>query len=524
MTADQNFDTDVIIVGGGPVGLGLAIDLSLRGVRSIVLERTTELHHVPKGQSLTQRSAEHFRAWGVGAAVRAASPIPRDFPNAGMVSYGSLLSGVHYDWFRRGAVNQYYFAENERLPQYELEKVLRARAAEAPGVDVRYGCKATAVAEDADGVTARYDDGADHELRARYLVGCDGARSFVRGAAGIEMDLDQHDRRMALLVIRSMELHRLLERFPPKSIYNTLHPDLEGYWQFLGRVDLEGGWFYHAPVPEDATAENFDFRAYMHKAIGAEFEMEFEHIGFWDLRIAVAKTYRNGRMFIAGDAAHSHPPYGGYGVNNGFEDARNLSWKLAAALQGWAGPGLLDSYSEERQPVFASTSQDFIGKMIRDDGDFLAKFSPEKDKAAFDAAWSERASGGQKEVTQYLPNYAGSPIVAGAPGAVSSARGEHMFTARAGHHLAPQPLPSGAEMFDLLGPGFTLLNFGGDASGFVAAAAAAGVPLSVVDEAPGEASAAYGARMILVRPDLFVAWAGDAAKDAGATLARAIGG
>ena len=131
---------------------------------------------------------------------------------------------------------------------------------------------------------------------------------------------------MVLLVFRSRQLSQLLERYPGTSFYNVLHPDLEGYWQFFGRVDLGETWFFHAPVPSDTTRDNFDFHKYLHAVVGAEFDCEFTHVGFWDLRIATAETYQKERIFIAGDAAHSHPPYGGYGINTGFEDARNLGW------------------------------------------------------------------------------------------------------------------------------------------------------------------------------------------------------
>ena len=522
----QTDEPDVIIVGGGPVGLGLAIDLSLRGVRTCVLERTTELHRIPKGQNLTQRTAEHFRAWGVLDDVRAASSIPSDFPNAGLVAYGTLLGGIHHDWFRRGAVNQYYFARNERLPQYALEAVLRRRAEAASEIEIRYGCEVHDAVGRPDCVTVDYTNGSGTEamLAAPYVVGCDGARSVIRDAAGIEQAIGAHVRRMALLVFRSKELHQLLRRFPPKSIYNVLTPELDGYWQFLGRVDLDGGWFYHAPVPEGTTTDKFDFAGYLHQAIGAEFAIDFEHIGFWDLRIAVARTYQAGRMFIAGDAAHSHPPYGGYGVNNGLEDARNLSWKLGAQFAGWAGPELLASYSAERRPVFDSTSKEFIARMIEDDRAFLRAYSPERDRGVFDAAWARRAAGGNTAVTQYLPNYAGSPIVFGPDGARSGATGSHMVKARAGHHLAPQPLPGGRDMFDLLGDGLTLLSFGAaNTERFAHAAAARGVPLSVVAETSKDLARAYEAELVLVRPDLFVAWAGSDG-DAEAIIARIVGG
>jgi len=533
MSADQansDLGADVIIVGGGPVGLGLAIDLAGRGVSSHVIERTTSLHRIPKGQNLTQRTGEHFRAWGISKAVRDASPIPRSFGNAGVVAYNNLMGDYAYDWFTRGAVGDYYFAENERLPQYELERVLRDHAANLAPITLHYGWTAAGITQDADGVTVEMEDretGGHKTVHGDYAAGCDGARSFVREATGIEHDVTPHERKMTLLVLKSHELDKLLERYPGKSIFNVLKPELDGYWQFLGRVDIDGTWFFHAPVPHSTTAENFDFHAFLHTAVGAEFQVDIDYIGFWDLRIAVAKAYQMGRVFIAGDAAHSHPPYGGYGVNNGLEDARNLSWKLAAALAGWAGKDLLASYSLERQPVFMSTARDFIGRMIDDDKSFGDSFSPEKDKAAFEAAWAERAAGGNMDVTQYVPNYAGSPIVWGIDGERSSAVGTHSFQARAGYHLAPQPLASAADMFDEIGTGYTLLSFSGEdsvADAFKTAAAERNLPMAIVADVSKAALEAYGARYVLVRPDLFVAWSGnDLPRPAGEVLARACG-
>ena len=407
-------------------GLGLAIDLALRGVTSNIVEQTTALHRIPKGQNLTQRTGEHFRTWGVSRQIRDASIIPRSFGNEGITAYGSLFGDYVYDWFRRAAVGQFYFAENERLPQYCMEAVLRARADEFSQINAHYGWRAEDVSQSSElaSVTMKQVDGsASRTLRAKFVIGADGARSTVRQQAGIELDVDEHDQHMALLVFRSEELHHLLERHPGKSIFNIMRPELKGYWQFLGRVDVGKSWFYHAPLPKQTTVDNFDFHAYLQHAIGAEFAVEFDRIGFWDLRLSVAQSYRNGRLFIAGDAAHSHPPYGGYGVNTGFEDACNLSWKLAAVIDGWAGEDLLASYTMERKPVFESTANDFIGRMIRDDRDFLESYSPDVDRAAFEAAWAERAAGGNADVTEYVPHYEGSPIVWAAAGRTTSPGG-----------------------------------------------------------------------------------------------------
>lgn len=244
-------DAPVAIVGGGPVGLALAIDLALRGVNSVVLERGTTLHRIPKGQNLTQRSGEHFRAWGVTEAIRAATPIPRAFGNAGLVTYGTLLSDYSYDWFQRSKVGDYYHALHERLPQYRTEEVLRARAGELDQIDFRTGARVIGMRTGADGVVLEVERaGGVHSLTADYVVGCDGARSLVRDLAGIGQEMDHQGPRMALLVFRSPELDRLLERFPGKSIFNVMNPEMEGYWQFLGRIDLDGGYFYHASVPD----------------------------------------------------------------------------------------------------------------------------------------------------------------------------------------------------------------------------------------------------------------------------------
>ncbi len=513
-TTASDLDATVLIVGGGPVGMGLAIELGQRGIPCLVIERYLKPQPIPKGQNLTQRTMEHFHFWGAEKRLREARTIPKEYGIGGLTAYGTLLGPHVHDWLQRGLVNSYYHTANERLPQYATEAVLRERAAELPSVQTLYGWDAITITQDGAGVTARIaarTGGSERVVRAAYVVGCDGARSRVREQAGLTQTLTAHDRMMVLLVFRSRGLHELLERYPGKSYYNVLQPELQGYWKFFGRVDLGNTWFFHAPVPPGTTADNFDFRAYLHEAVGATFEVEFEHIGFWDLRFAIADAYRAGRMFIAGDAAHSHPPYGGYGVNAGLEDARNLGWKLAAVLQGWGDENLLDSYDAERRPVFRSTIDDFIAKSIENDREFLESFSPERDPVAFEKAMQARAEGAVGEVHAFEPNYEGSPVVwrAGNERGVSSAKGSHCFEARAGHHLAPATLGSGGNVFDALGAGFALLAFGArpDAiQAFRDAATELDMPLTVVETvAEGEVTR-YGASLVLVRPDHFVAW------------------
>ena len=294
-----------------------------------------------------------------------------------------------------------------------------------PGVDSLWGWAATEVEQDDAGVRVTVEqDGERRVLEGDYVVGCDGGHSLVREQADIERQGTDFDELVALVVFRSKELHAFLERFPDRSTYRVMHPDLQGYWMFFGRVDVGEEFFFHAPVPRGATVDTFDFAGLLHRAAGFEFECSIDHVGFWDLRVQVATRYRAGRAFIAGDAAHTHPPYGGFGLNNGLEDAANLGWKLAAALQGWGGDALLESYGLERQPVFRDVGEDIIGGWIRDDRAFLERYSPESDREEFARQFEEQTKGFGRRLRDFEPHYEGSPVVLGPPGAVSSAHGE----------------------------------------------------------------------------------------------------
>jgi 2-polyprenyl-6-methoxyphenol hydroxylase-like FAD-dependent oxidoreductase len=509
---DLELRTRVAIVGGGPVGIALAISLAQRDIDSVVIERHTQPQPVPKGQNLTQRTMEHFRAWGIEDALRAARTMGENRRSAGMIAYGSLLSTHHYGWMERDRMNAFYSASNERLPQYATEDVLRARLAELAPARGLYGWTAEQIVQTDSGVSVEIAShtGESGIVHADYVVGCDGSRSLVRTSAGITQTRADHDRLMALVVFRSTEFERIMATFPNVAFVNVLNRELGGYWQFFGRVNDQGSWFFHAPVDSDSTAETLDVGKLLARAVGIEFAFDVEYLGFWDLRFALADRYRAERIFVAGDAAHSHPPYGGYGINSGFEDAVNLAWKLAGTIEGWAGPGLLDSYDAERRPVFASTRDDFIDRSIREDRAFLDTYDPAKDPEAFDAAWEARRAGAESEVNAFEPNYEGSPIVKDDAGGQPSALGTHLVTARAGHHLAPQRTADGEDLFDALGAGFSLLTADPkSAESFVQQAQKRGIPLRVVilDE---EAIRSFASPQVLVRPDQFVAWAGDA--------------
>lgn len=519
---------NVVIVGGGPVGVALAVDLGLRNISCVIVETRVGLSSIPKGQNLTQRTLEHFQFWGVVDELRAARVMPEGYPIGEVTTYRDLNGEYWHAPPGREIVRSYYSQANDRLPQYKTEEVLRKKMDSLPNVEQRFGWTAKSVTQDATGVRVVIaKDGTEETLEADYVVGCDGARSLVRDQAGIERGGTDFEQVMALLVFRSRDLHEKLKRFPERSTYRVMDPKLNGYWQFFGRIDVGEGWFFHAPVPVGTTRENFDFQALIEKATGFPFKLEFDHVGFWDLRVAVAEKYQVGRIFIAGDAAHSHPPYGGFGLNNGLEDATNLGWKLAARVRGWGGDTLLESYSHERRPIFKETAEDFIAARIKREGENLNKHFPETNRAAFEEVWQDWASDTGWKVEGYEPNYEGSQVVFGPPGGICTAHGAHMYKARAGHHLAPRKLTSGKSTFDDMGFEFTLFAFGVDdaaVKGLEAAAQKLGVPMKTVrDKYEGELKD-YEAKLILVRPDQYAVWTGDAAPaDPQAVIAKVVG-
>jgi len=505
--------------------MALSVELGLRGVSAAVVERHRTPQRIPKGQGLTQRTLEHFYFWGIDKELRAAHLLPPGYPIGGVTAYGDLMSDYWFSQAGREVIQDYFFQKNERLPQYLTEEALRAKAALLENVECRFGSTVTGVEQDTNGARVSTDDG--EVLEADYVVGCDGARSTVREQLGIDRGGADFDQRMVLAVFRSRDLHEGLKRFPERTTYRVLRPELQGYWQFFGRVDVGEGWFFHAPVPRDTTPDNYDFLGLIREAAGFPLEAQFDHVGFWDLRIAVASKYRLNRVFIAGDACHSHPPYGGFGLNSGLEDVVNLGWKLSAALQGWGGDALLDSYAEERRPIFVETGEAMIAGGIDADRKFLERYSPERDAAEFAEAWKQLEANSRTRQQSYEPHYEGSSVVLGPPGAVCSIHGQHSFAAVPGHHLGPQTLSSGRNVFEAIGPWFTLLAF--DASddavnSIEAAARCRRVPLDIVRDSYAGGREAYGKRMVLVRPDQYVVWASDEAPaDAEALFGRVTG-
>ena len=524
--------SQVIIVGAGPVGVGLAVELGLRGISCALVERRVGMHKIPRGQNLTQRTLERFYFWGCVDELRAQRILPPEVPAAGVTAYKSLMNDHWHIFAGREAVGEYYFQKNDRMPQYLLEGVLRRRMESIPLVEAHFGWTARSVEQNEAGVRVTIEneagDGKQMVLEGDYVVGCDGGNSIVREQSGIKRDGADFDQVMLLAVFRSRELSEgLNKRYPLLSTYRVLHPDLNGYWQFFGRIDKDEGWFFHSPVPKDTTRENYRFRS-THPQ-GGRFRIRDRVRS----RRLLGSARRGGERIPRRPHLHRRrrgafaPPYGGFGLNNGLEDVANLGWKLAARLHGWGGEALLRSYDEERRPVFKQIGDEFIAARIAWEGEMINRYDPVREPEAFKENWQKLKTESGPIVLNYEPNYEASPILFGPPGGVTRARGDYMFKARAGHHLAPRALSSGRDVFEELGAGFALLAFGVEDSTiapFESSARARRIPLKIVRDTFAGGREDYEARLVLVRPDQYVVWTGDKAPaDADAIMQKVAG-
>ncbi len=339
--------TAVLVVGGSLVGLSAGLFLAARGVPVIVVEKHLGSSPHPRAIGYTPRTMELLRSVGLGDDRIATVPAEFRLIRAKVES----LAGA---WFEESAWTpeqaprprvEYSPASGAAIAQDEMEPILRARAIEL-GADIRQGVELIGFEQDADGVTARVRqrDGREYAIRAAYLVAADGADSPVREALGIGRQGRGHIR-----TVRSVLFRAPLEEYLERGVrqFEVEQPDLKG---FLTTYN-DGRWVLM--FGDDAERDEAALRAAITKAIGrSDLPVEIITTGLWSLTALVADRFASGRVFLAGDAAHTLPPArGGFGVNTGIADAHNLAWKLAAVLAGVSASGLLDTYDAERRPV-----------------------------------------------------------------------------------------------------------------------------------------------------------------------------
>ena len=522
---DTGFDMDVLIVGAGPVGLSLAVEMGRRGVTCRVVERNDRVGYSPRAKTTNVRTREHLRRWGLADALRDASPMPRDYPFD--VVFATRMNGYTLARFTNvssgGSERSELYSEGGQwVPQYTLEEVLRVCAVSLPGVQVTFDTELSTLQQDAEGVTAQLASvpGGDiSTVRCRYLVGADGARSVVRELIGAKM-LGDATRGFSnySVIFRSPELAR-----------RHLHGRAIMYWMvnadvaaLLGPMDKDGLWYFMATkLPGNINPSTVDPVDMIRRGTGlSDLEIEFIRGDPWVARCLIADRYAEGRVFLAGDACHLHPPFGGFGMNMGIGDAVDLGWKLAATLQGWGGPRLLDSYQAERRPVHQRTMDEAAANYAIM-GSELVRPGLEDRGATGDAVRREVGDTILAEKSREFHTlgvvlgqcYRNSPLVEPDGSEPPPEHFTHYIPSASPGCLAPHAwLLDDSSLYDHFGPGFTLLVLEGDAASaqpMVDAAAELGVPLKVFAPADRRLPGRYEARLALIRPDQMVAWRAD---------------
>jgi 2-polyprenyl-6-methoxyphenol hydroxylase-like FAD-dependent oxidoreductase len=538
MSAAKNADR-VVIIGGGPVGMMLALNLAALGVRSTIINRETGPRWHPKGSTQNARTMEHYRRLGFVDAVRSVG-LPRDLQTD--VTYFTSLNGWELARIAMPSEAEKLAARAKaqaddqeveplyRCNQMHAEAVLFDRVQACAMIDKRYGFECTAWREDDDGVTAEIENlatGEKETIRGHYIAGCDGAHGIIRRQLGYGFRGESPTIQpylggpMVSSYIRAPDIPTVARtRCWQYWVVNTdIRANIvavDGKSEFLFTTRLER--------PDQVPDESMIAAAFR-AGVGADIAVEFIAHATWTAgQFFVAERFGAGRAWLAGDAVHLFTPSGGFGMNTGVDDAANLAWKLAAMVQGWGGPELLQSYDVERQPIaFRNTGASKA--LTRGIG--ATPVRPEIGEASEAGAAARREageylSGGRPEFAslgvQLGARYDASPIVVSDGTAPPSDdlfeyRPSGVPGGRAPHVWIGEGRDAGDSLFDQFGPGFTVLTLGSkppQADGLLAAFARRGIPVKAVEVASPVARDLYERDIVVVRPDQHIAWRGNA--------------
>jgi 2-polyprenyl-6-methoxyphenol hydroxylase-like FAD-dependent oxidoreductase len=523
---DPDGPVPVLIAGGGPVGLALATELGMRGIRCVLAEKRDGVLAVPKMSQVSTRNMEFCRRWGIAEQVRTA--VWSDSHSLDFV-YLTTLTGYELSRQRipsyatRGSLA--YSPEGPtHCPQIYFDPILAAKAGSLPLVDLRYNTSLDSFTQDDDGVTATLVDGDGNRqtLRATYLVGCDGAGGMVRETLAIPLAGRGTIAQSINIFFRSPSLCDIHDKGWARFYRNV---DETGSWAELIAIDGKELWRL---TIYDHKGDTFDAAAYLRRCAGRDFEFEIISAQPWDRRDYVAETYDKGRVFIAGDSAHQCSPTGGMGMHTGVEEAVNLAWKLEAVLKGWGGPKLLASYDAERRPIahrnVELSTQSYMNIASIPAVAHIGEDGPDGEAAR--AMFTQKMADTQfySVVDHYkvLYCYEDSPVCVSDGTPPHEDTPKYAPSSRPGTRAPHAWLSDTKSTIDLFGDGFVLLRLGPAApagDSLMDAAAARGLPMREECVEDAEIAAMYEKPLVLVRPDGHVAWRGAAPPpDAGGVI------
>lgn len=540
--------TKVLIIGAGPAGLVLALELGRRGVPCVLFEDDIDPPHFPKANATTSRTMEHYRRLGFADEIRSLG-LPADYPPH--VVYFTRYTGYELGRLKWPTRNETLAQRNTydprwptpepllRANQMYMEVVMRRHLEAMPSVEKRYGWRIDELSMDERGVrvtAVEVASGTKTEFEGDYAVGCDGARSKVRTALGIKY-AGLTETEQTFMGGRMLATH-----FDSPVFYDIVKSTPS--WQYWGvnsdcmsamaALDGKRRFVHHTQIPAGVEGSVAYARQKVVATMGRDFPFEILGTQAWTSGFTlIAEHYGRGRVFLAGDAAHLFTPTAGQGYNTSVDDVSNLAWKLAAVCLGWGGPKLLPTYESERRPI-AERNTSFARSVAKFWHTFQLPPELEDEGPAGDGARS--ALGARLEAfglgefnipgIHFGMYYGGSPIVFTEEGE-GPVDDPHNYTPRAwpGARAPHVWLEENVALFDRFGRDFTLLRLNSSisADGFEEAARTRGVPLKVLDDGREETRALYERDLILIRPDQHIAWRGDGTADARSILDRAIG-